>query len=566
MRLTVEKSLATLEEKVSINLLSQARDCTIGKIKHVELNDKNIYVINDFLLKSECNEIIAAATDAGFQKLSNYDNTYRDAERILAFDKNNVLVNTINNRLNSKLVKKLNKNKIDPYGFFVDQYKWSDIIGINECLRISKYKKSSTGFNWHRDAQYTNQSIRSVYSIVIYLSDSSDLEFIAPNNYYSHDGYTIVQEMKLISKPFESYTVTPKRGMAIVFDQRLIHKAHPCTKDKYLVRTDILVRGTKKKSYAEDDLELRIMELTQKLFRQAQYYELNEENDKAKELYEICLSLRQKPAKIKQYPKRLEKMLCHMDIKVPVSMKYTLILVSRNGAEYIFRYENIDKRVDMYNALRLCALLQLSSMSHKLSGDSGKYLEIVSDNIGILKQSIKFKGDTIETDGFDEYYYNKFEATPSEEITDHDFKAEFADYISDTYGLKILTKTRDMETHTFVNIEADSLIHVQKQRGHCGLSDSSSCDDTKYEYYNNEKFVFDKDNLGIVFEPITETNGIIHIRTIADSFNHASCNCETYYKHCDTGQIIIPVTIQIFYKINLKKKLITTQCTPNIII
>lgn len=584
MKLTVEKSLATIEEKVSINLLDKLRDTEIVTNK-IQVGKHNIYVIENFLINKECNKIINASITSGFKNMATYDSDYRDSDRIIAFDKNGLLVSTINDRL-----KKIELEKVKPYGFFVDQYRWSNVIGINECLRVSRYKSGSKGFDWHRDAQYTHKTIRSVFSLVVYLSDCIDggeIEFMVPKNNYCHSGYRMSEEIKLIKK-YTSERIIPKKGMAIIFDQRLIHKAHATLDTKYVLRTDILVHGKPRSKYSEDKLELRISDLTKKLFRQAQYYELNDDNTNAKQLYEICLSLRQNPSKIKSYPKHLEKLLCHIKIDKPITNNtFALVLESRNGAEYNFTYKNISSQNDMFNALRICATIQLSSLTCELQQDTilySKFFDQISEYVNIIKY--KHLGEEFEipldkNGDFNQYLHDYFGNEKYEEdnlsdsdiLTDsdmyqrdrlhkYDYKKIFSGYLGKSYHLDVI---KNSVGAVFGTIESGVLVYKREQEHHCGLSDSSESN-SHYLYDKEEEFKFNANSVGIVFEPITIRHGIIHLSTIPDAFNHASCNCDSYLVLEGPKNISIPITIKIHYLINPKKNTITMKCVPRIII
>ena len=393
MKLIVEKSLTTIDEKISVSLLKNFKNKPIEpkNVLYTDINNHKIWTIDNFFTQSECNEIIASCELNGFKKLQGYDTNFRDNERILVFDKNGNVVETINNRMVNVLKEIYDEEKVKPYGFFVDQYKWSNIIGINECLRISKYNSNSNGFGYHRDAQYTHNNIRFVYTILVYLSDCTDdgqLEFISPNTNYVHCGYTMDQELDLVNKSYETHSLVPKKGMAVIFDQRLIHRAHPCKNTKYALRTDLLVEGVKNISYNENCLQLNLMQLTQKLFRQAQFCEMNELNEDAKNLYEMCISLRQNPQKIKTYPSHLESWLKDLTVDAPIiGSNYTLELITRNGSNYVFKYENIHHKVDIYNSLRICALVLISTVATSLTSkpiNYRDYLHKFFPNISVI--------------------------------------------------------------------------------------------------------------------------------------------------------------------------------------
>ena len=127
MKVTIEKSLTTLDEKTNINLLNKFQKHNVSEQIPIDLNNYVLWTINDFLTESECSEIIASSNTFGFKKLEGYDKNFRDNERILAFDSNGQLLDTINDRLGNVL-KVMSEEKVKPYGFYADQYIWSDIM------------------------------------------------------------------------------------------------------------------------------------------------------------------------------------------------------------------------------------------------------------------------------------------------------------------------------------------------------------------------------------------------------------------------------------------------------
>lgn len=570
MNLQIDKSLATFEEKVSIDLITKKyKKQKYPSLEKIPLNNHIIWKIDHFLVDEECDEMIQSCETVGFKKLENYDTHYRDSERLLVFDNNQQLMNTINKRLNKHVLSKLNKEKIKPYGFFTNHYEWSDINGVNQCLRISKYNNSN-GFNYHRDAQYTANDTRSVYSLVIYLSNTEgDIAFVTTTN--SHDGKTIDEEIKYMDK---SITIKPKKGTALIFDQRLIHKAHPCT-EKYVLRTDLLVSG-QKQSHIENIEEKKIMTLTQKLFRQAQYYDLNHDN-KAKELYEICISLRQEPSKIK-YPSHLKKLLTPIPLNIPINTTYNLQLVSRNGEEYLYSYDNIDTKADMYNALRICVIFLVNSFTSDLTGLSSNYLDKIPDYIGNIKVNEplddyledKLK-DNIKDD-FETYFKHKHKKTPEKYIKYNDdelVNSEFWEYINEKYNLN--ENTDNLIPNSIGHMITDYKEYTAMFRCKCGLGDSDDDEEdvATYSYITNERFEMN-DSIGILFNPIFSDKesmyGNVYITANEDEFNHASCNCSRYLVHDGTTENKYPISLNITYNVIYEDKLIQLEYIPNVTI
>ena len=109
-------------------------------------------------------------------------------------------------------------NAITP-PLYLQKNEW-DLTHINPCWR---FVRSSTGSDAspHLDANYV-QSIRlkSVYTVLIYLTDHMDGQLVFTNN----------------NMP----SVAPRIGRMVIFDQSLVHQALLHTETKYLIRSEIM--------------------------------------------------------------------------------------------------------------------------------------------------------------------------------------------------------------------------------------------------------------------------------------------------------------------------------------
>ncbi len=96
-------------------------------------------------------------------------------------------------------------------------------VGLNERLRFYRYDPGQR-FAMHRDGSFVrSESERSFLTLLFYLND----------NY--HGGQT-----RLLT-----YDVAPKRGMALIFDHRLLHEGVELTQGrKYVLRSDVMYRRT----------------------------------------------------------------------------------------------------------------------------------------------------------------------------------------------------------------------------------------------------------------------------------------------------------------------------------
>lgn len=206
-------------------------------------NNHFIWTIHNFLSHDICNHIIDIFNEQTNIETINTNN--RSSERLLCFDNNKKLESIIKSRLtNDDFIHKLNKHKrVEPYGF--DHVIWNkNSNNINPCFRINKYEPKSFGFNYHRDLQYTEDAnMKSNYSLVIFLNDQNkgDLELLIPSLNHNSYGLTISEELNKFN--FEYITIKPRKGLAVIFDQRLIHIAKPNLETKYILRTDLLCSG-----------------------------------------------------------------------------------------------------------------------------------------------------------------------------------------------------------------------------------------------------------------------------------------------------------------------------------
>jgi len=289
-----------------INIKINGFDCK-------EIFENKIWICNNFLSDSECDEIIINGEKNNMEYLN-----YRKSYRIIALDSNKNLVKTISNRLEQhNFISSINKLKCIPYGFDSYNINWNnnDSSQINNCFRMNKY--ISSNFKIHRDAQLTiSKTIKSNYTMLIYLNDNFDggeTIFQIPNkndinvdNIYN--GISATEESELLKDKSIFHFEKPAKGKCIIFDQRILHKSNNCNGTKYVLRTDLINTGTLKNENEQikSDVINKIEKLTKCLFRQAQLNELNNINVDI-DLYEICLNLRQNPQLLKIYPHNLEK-------------------------------------------------------------------------------------------------------------------------------------------------------------------------------------------------------------------------------------------------------------------
>jgi len=388
-------------------------DKPIGDVDIMKIKDHAIWEIRNFLSDKECDDILNVAKEHEFAKLD-----YRNAERLLLFDMNNNLVKLIEDRLNTdKLLDKLNMlNWKSPYGFKNTTIDWNrNGKNINPCIRINKYKRGGD-FSFHRDSSFTNSVlVKSNYTLLIYLNDdyiggrTTIRVPISDEKEYEHNGLTIKEELNLL-KTYEDYKIIPKKGKAVIFDQSLLHCGeHVIKGTKYILRTDLLSKGNFNNN-VQSNLEEKIETLTKQLFRQAQFIELKNCKNKndhklCSELYEICISLRQNPDKLLEYPVHLEKYI--KDIEIDKNILPVFKLISRSAKKYIFEYKNCND--NKYLLLKLASIYTILTQTENAYSQSAidKFIEVAKKlfdlDLSTKDEKIKNVKKTYKTD----YQYYK---------------------------------------------------------------------------------------------------------------------------------------------------------------
>ena len=575
----ISNSLENIDPKRTIKFFDEEREYAESFAISYKLGRDNIiWTIEDYLTEEECDILIGMCEYNGFDSIDHiYDTEYRDSERILAFDENGCLVKTLENRLNNDLfIKRLTTSRWkEPFGFNLKNYKWGkNTNNINPCLRFNKYSNNSNGFGWHRDAQYTqNEDIRSNYTMVVYLTNNSDgaTHFISPKNSFVNRGYTVHQEMNILEQiGFDTIKINPKKGMVIIFDQRLLHKADPCANPKYILRTDLLCRGIPYPTPQKDkknifSIEKKLETLTRQLFRQAQYYELESKPEyisKAQELYEICLSLRQNPQEIKDYPEHLEKLL----VDIPIEEQfYSVKLVSRSGHKYVFKYHDIRSIDEIINTIKIAAaftiLSSVRSIDSSLIEDIDPFMQKLLQNIGIpANVNIDFN----DNEGYEDEYYNK------KYDTDDLLRHCIENYHSKKYPFVEWGAYQNKIKQDFVGLvmSADHELLKTLCVG-CPLCDSS-CNKYTFDDFKNEKMSLKVDNFEMEINPTKVGKNImmgqINLIVPKKSFNHASCNCETYATTVKTDEVYWMVELKMNFLVDIKKSKILIKHKPKVVV
>ncbi|MFF2532320.1 2OG-Fe(II) oxygenase [Brevibacillus sp. NPDC058079] len=126
-------------------------------------------------------------------------------------------------------------------------YEWEP-IGINPAFRFIRYNKNEHLIP-HYDAPYIqDHSVRSLSSLVIYLSDNHDSgstrflkddQIELPLSDRNYDDWT-----KEAGEELVIHKVNPEKGDALIFDHRILHDSERVKGEqvKTIIRTDIMYR------------------------------------------------------------------------------------------------------------------------------------------------------------------------------------------------------------------------------------------------------------------------------------------------------------------------------------
>jgi predicted 2-oxoglutarate/Fe(II)-dependent dioxygenase YbiX len=106
-------------------------------------------------------------------------------------------------------------------------FKQRTVIGLNERLRFYRYGPGQK-FDWHQDGCFERDNgERSQFTFMVYLNDG-----------YAGGGTSFADPH---GRLFEPFTVTPKRGSALLFYHHLDHRGDEVTAgQKYVLRTDVM--------------------------------------------------------------------------------------------------------------------------------------------------------------------------------------------------------------------------------------------------------------------------------------------------------------------------------------
>jgi hypothetical protein len=334
----------------------------------------SLLVIDDFFTDSDCLNVLKNVNSHITPLDGCYDTQFRDGGRLLTFDRNDHFTRYI-----ERLLQEIPQlNQIKPYGFGTHRAEWKCMGAINPLLRFNRYTAPSVGFKKHRDSQYVgpvnihSPKARSAWSLLVYLDDNT------ATTSFVHENKTI--------------DVTSKKGRAVIFDQRLEHwGSEVLVGQKTIMRTDIMMQTNDSIVLTVEELSLR--DLAIRLFRQAQYLELEKDSINAQKFYSQSVDIRATG----RVPENLEEIQI---ISQKVRLSDQLQYVGRSSGIYVFEtqlvsgkaYEGRDPIHQLSDdVLKVVGLYCLVTETSTITGsDSGDWLAL-SKSIGLDADSINVR-------------------------------------------------------------------------------------------------------------------------------------------------------------------------------
>jgi len=183
-------------------------------------NGKWGIIIENVYTSNECNDLIKISEEMGFPLIFKKKDDIRINERIMCDSK--IIANDMFNRVKQFIPKK---------------YKYHKLIGLNERLRILRYKNGHE-FNAHFDGEYRRKNgERSYITFILYLNDSNKC-FNDTGLTIFYNGNTSIEYKEGISH----VSIKPKQGMVILFEHNILHRGTKIKGNgtKYIMRTDVM--------------------------------------------------------------------------------------------------------------------------------------------------------------------------------------------------------------------------------------------------------------------------------------------------------------------------------------
>eukprot|EP00928_Gymnodinium_smaydae_P007439 TRINITY_DN12670_c0_g2_i2.p1 TRINITY_DN12670_c0_g2~~TRINITY_DN12670_c0_g2_i2.p1 ORF type:complete len:340 (-),score=21.25 TRINITY_DN12670_c0_g2_i2:28-1047(-) len=187
---------------------------------------KLCFLLYGFLTVAECSELLEQANEQGWEQASLEYSGDRAGEGIVDFrlrDSDRCML--FNEHFASKIWQRL-QSYIPS-----DTFEPLRPVAVNSCFRCLKYSKGQAGFSKHYDGQCVVAGAVSKVTVQLYLNDGFE------------GGATRLCVMDDGEDATRGIDVTPRVGMAFVFDQSILHSGRPVSSGtKYAARTEIMYR------------------------------------------------------------------------------------------------------------------------------------------------------------------------------------------------------------------------------------------------------------------------------------------------------------------------------------
>jgi prolyl 4-hydroxylase len=169
--------------------------------------DRSLLTVSNILSAEECDAFIRLTEGAGYEHAPIGGGTLIRPEV-----RNNGRVMIDDPALATALWKRLSRHLPEV------SYEYR-VIGLNERFRYYRYDVGEY-FKWHRDGAFVRSHFeRSLFTAMVYLND--DFEGGATD--------------------FGAVKITPRRGMALLFEHQQLHQGATVTQGrKYVLRTDVM--------------------------------------------------------------------------------------------------------------------------------------------------------------------------------------------------------------------------------------------------------------------------------------------------------------------------------------
>jgi hypothetical protein len=229
----------------------------------MHLDSGRLFQLEPLLSSAECEALIKQATDAGLEPVDwEYSPEYRKCDRVVV--RSPTLATELWTRLRAHLERD-DVYDVRPFGF--DQQGTWRPIGVNECIRFTRYS-AGDHFQPHRDGSFVvNDEVRSIYTVMIYLSshktheggstkffESLSMPSSVPEDEWQQSRYMSYESRRRAKKRQQSGTaedgttrgqckfeIDAEPGKALCFTHDIWHSGEGVHSGfKYILRTDLM--------------------------------------------------------------------------------------------------------------------------------------------------------------------------------------------------------------------------------------------------------------------------------------------------------------------------------------